>query len=272
MAACLLAILLPYTWQKAGFLLHVGVTLATILVIYRIGASQPYGVFAVIVLAYWCHGTDWRKVWKRTLPSCAALFMVMIAVGNFLVGREFLDDNGRFEIYRLAWSWTQVHGLFWTGWGAGAVQTVVPILQITEHIDEGHYFMWLHSDWFQIFIELGVFGLIFSLLAFGRLAYRAATNHNACDQAALWGFAAMALFNYPLRMPLTVYCLVLVCCRVEWGACLEDAPARFFEQQSSFENRKNSASQAAYRLFLIRLFLPRSLWRSEKPQAGGVRD
>jgi hypothetical protein len=204
MAGCLLAVLLPYIWQKVAVRLQLVATFLTVLVAWRLGASQPIGVLAVVIF-----------VGLKNFPLRLSMIGALIFGGFHFLGRDFLDNNGRFEIYHMAWNWSRSHGLFWTGWGAGSAQTVMPLIQLMKDSTEKTFFLWLHSDWLQILIEYGVFGFVFSLLAFGKLAHRAATQGNACDQAALWGFAAMALFNYPLRTPLTFFCLLMVCCFIQ---------------------------------------------------------
>ena len=207
MGGALLACLLPLVWEEIAATLPWAILawVLTALMAWRTQASIPVGVLGVVTVAYWL-----PKALKHAwIP--AAFLAGYISMEHWLLGRDLFDPNGRVPIYKLAMEYTQNHGLFLTGWGVGATQALMPILQQQTGTRLGNYFIWLHSDWLQTLTELGIPGLLFALLA----AWVLFSKSRGAPRAALLGFMGMACFDYPLRLPLTAFCLLLTCCLIE---------------------------------------------------------
>lgn len=222
MGAGLLAVLLPTLWGELDLIrieglklgLCIAVWLLTALAIWRTGTSIPIGVLWLTTSAYILY--RFPSWW--TAGMVVSLTVFMASTGFMLLGHDLLDENGRSPIYKLAMAWTSQQELWAFGWGAGAAQTIVPILQITQHVREQQYFMWLHSDWLQFAVEFGYVGFVCLMAAVARLLSLNFTNREPASAAMLLGFMGMGLFNYPLRMPITAFVLLLVVSRVEHHA------------------------------------------------------
>jgi hypothetical protein len=190
--------------------------LITLLVIWRTHTSVPWGVLGVVSAALLV-----SRLWSPTRLkslfliglSVLSLATMMIWVGHSLLGSDFWDQNGRFEIWSMAWAWFKTHGSLSVGLGYSTTQIFLPLEQIaTGHLRE-QAFLWLHNDWLQLAIEGGFVGMTCVYLTVGRLLY--ITWSKPTLFAALCGFMTLAVFNYPLRMPIHCYCLVLIAAMAE---------------------------------------------------------
>lgn len=246
MGAGLLAALLPALWDEfqvlpERFELPAGLLawFLTALVIWRTGTSIPIGVLWLVTASYLIY----RFPVRRTVFGVFSLTVFMAATGFLLLGHDFLDENGRTPIYKLAASWSSEQNLWHLGWGSGAFQTVMPILQITHHVREHDYFMWMHSDWLQFAVEFGYAGVLCLAPALARLGVLTLNNEDPASSAMLWGFMGMALFNYPLRMPITAFVLLLVVARVERHAPAQ-MPLGKFARSSHHKQSLSTAAQS----------------------------
>lgn len=223
MEASLLACLMPFVigflkdrlkWKH--WLLRfciLGVWLITLLAIYRTKASVPWGVLGVVSAALLIAESKTKRTLLVSGITIATLAISMILVGLHALGKDFWDQNGRLEIWQMAWNWSKSHGQLLLGTGFSTTQVLVPVEQmITGHFNNA-YFMWLHNDWLQLFLEGGIVGFVFFTLAFSRLVY--VTWKKPVLFASFMGFVTMGLFNYPLRMPIHCFCLFLVCALAE---------------------------------------------------------
>lgn len=226
MGASLLACVLPAAW---GFQ-HWGATRLrdwkvsiwaalssglTLWVICKTRASAPWGVLGVVTAAFMIDYVPRRtRVWGIAAILCLAAFM--ITLGQNYLGHDFWDQNGRFEIWRMAWGYFWAHAHPSVGFGYSSTQVLLPIEQIVTQHFHGDYFLWLHNDWLQLALEGGYVGMFCVFLALFRLV--AVSWKYPALFASLMGFVTLGLFNYPLRMPLHCLCLVLVCGLAESGA------------------------------------------------------
>lgn len=141
------------------------------------------------------------------------LAVLMCALGKFTLGSEFWDENKRFEIWRMAWDWMWINGRPSVGMGFSTSQVLIPIEQTLTGHYHGDYFLWLHNDWLQLAIEGGWVGMTCVFLSVTRLLML--SYKRPPFFAALCGFMTMGIFNYPLRMPIHCFCLVLICGMIE---------------------------------------------------------
>lgn len=226
MGASLLACLLPFLWIVGAVRLKsfsygplVWVFAMWVVVLGAIActhASVPWGVLGVVTGVFFI-----RRATKRgrylVLAGVGMLGAGMIYWGRAFLGPDFWDQNGRFEIWSMAWAWFRAHGNIWFGMGYSTTQILLPVEQVVTGHFRGDYFLWLHNDWLQLAIEGGVVGALCTALALSRLLVAGARH--ATVLASLSGFVTLACFNYPLRMPIHSMALVLVCGMVEaWAA------------------------------------------------------
>lgn len=194
--------LLPFFWGL------------TFLAVYRTKASVPWGVLGVVTAALIAHTL--RHRWVALLKAAVAitaLALGMIFIGQHFLGYEFWNQNGRFEIWTMAWQYYRAHGNAIYGFGYSTSQIFLPLEQIsTEHM-HGQTFLWLHNDWLQLAIEGGFVGMFCIFLSLGRLLKAAWAT--SAGLASLAGFVTLAAMNYPLRMPIHCYCLAVLCGLIE---------------------------------------------------------
>lgn len=211
MGASLLACLLPSVWAvspKFGKIMKPLAWVLTLAAIYKTRASVPWGVLGVVTsVAIAVNTFRYRRSWLWILGSFVSIAAFLSALGMRLLGDDFWDQNGRFEIWKMALDWSKTHGNMWFGQGFSSTQVLLPIEQVVMGHYHGDYFLWLHNDWLQIFIEGGYLGAACVALAVGRALW---VSRHKLILPSLCGFATLALFNYPLRMPIHVYCLVLM--------------------------------------------------------------
>lgn len=218
MAASLLACLLPFVWLLyRNPCLWLVSWLLTLLLAYRTGASVPWGILGVVTAAVWVSRNPRRML---CLPAFAA---ALIALGMTLLGHDFWDPNGRLEVWSMAWEWFRLHGSLVWGMGYSTSQVLLPLEQVVTGHYHGEYFLWLHNDWLQLFIEGGIVGMACLLLSLSRLLTVAWKSPALFG--SLTGFVALACFNYPLRMPIHCFCLMLI------GGMVESTDFRHFLQQ-----------------------------------------
>jgi hypothetical protein len=215
MGAGLLACLLPFVWGIfPAQSLRIAAWLLTLVMIYKTKTSVPWGVLGVttgvFLMAYMP-----RKARFLTLLHVLFMGVLMLSAGQRLLGADFWDQNGRFEIWRMAFDWMRAHGSLLLGMGYSSTQTLLPLEQAATGHFHGDYFLWLHNDWLQLFIEGGLLGMACLALAVGRLLWLAWASPTLLSGLA--GFMTLGLFNYPLRMPIHCYCLVLICGVIEYA-------------------------------------------------------
>lgn len=211
MGASLLVCLLPFVWDRFRLVwMDVVFWLLTALAIYRTHTSIAVGILAVVTVIYWL---------PKVEPIARHVFLILVGcafvIQHALSRKVLLDTNGRYPVWELAYTWTRDHGMIWTGIGAGSIQTIMPILQVQNGVRLPDFFIWLHSDWLQVLVEFGWIGLAFALLALGRLMWKAILSGRSGRIASLVGFSALAVFDYPIRLPIHFFCLLMICSLIE---------------------------------------------------------
>ena len=223
MGSSLLACLLPfvwslwislcheYRWRKAVVRIPLGVSwLVTFFVIYRTQASVPWGVLGVVTATALARNT-WaisRKAFFLGLGSIGVLATAMIEAGQHLLGYEFWNQNGRFEIWEMGWKHYRHFGSAIWGLGYASTQIFLPLEQLTTGHMHGQTFLWFHSDWLQLAIEGGFVGMFCVFLSLGR-ALKQSWGHTEY-LASLLGFVTLGVMDYPLRMPIHCFVLALI--------------------------------------------------------------
>lgn len=185
------------------------------LVVLAIVASQssvPYGVFSVVVAAYYFSKLRLR-VW---IPALIPL--VPLTIGLLVEKGNLFNSAKRFEAYKVFMTSWYDNANHWVGTGPGTFVTFDEIIQKNTGfmISKTHSFYWptLHSDLLQSVFETGYIGIILILLLFldaARRLYKREGGHTYF--AMLLGIFSAAIFDFPVRYFLmsflTVYSLSL---------------------------------------------------------------
>lgn len=209
MNGCLLAVTYPFAIELIGFEspLQKGLAAlppAAILASSFIGfARVSMGVFLIVVGCFWLCRASWR-------------YMAVVAIGTaILAGLLFgmtpglFDSNGRFGLYELVFTWLgqQPMGYRVFGFGNGSYFIFGPGIQRLYHFGDwnGSWNLWLHSDWLQVTFEQGAVGLgLYSWLAWDCF-WRVLRAGDTFLMAALFGFVATAVFEFPVHVALCAF-------------------------------------------------------------------
>lgn len=215
MNGCLIAVLYPFL---ARLLKSTGLKfilmILTFSVILMTGASIPIGVFLVVILTQFmvvCDEFELIKIPAWLFITAAVLISgLVLGVGWLIQGKELFNSTGRFEQWPIIAAWWHLHDFEIFGSGLGTTAHIVSAIQIHNILPGkmGSIMLWVHNEWLQIYLELGLVGLTLASISWGDIVMRAYTRPHLL---ASWvGFGAMAFFNYPLRLPIHLGCLVLL--------------------------------------------------------------
>lgn len=204
MNASLIVCLLPLlTWLKNRKLRWGGVAAG----LTAVGITQsvvPLGLTAVVGVAYLLSAGYWRFFRRFLLFPTLAAGGVLIVL---LVQDKYVTSSGRFEIWSMMTKYWWENGSALLGMGLGSVRTILPIVQTHTNTFWGEWFLWMHNDWLQTSVELGVLGALSAGVAW--LATCLMAWSRPALFASLMGWSACAFFNYPLRLPIHAACIVL---------------------------------------------------------------
>lgn len=196
MNGSLIAMTLPFAIHVGPCVLSLLIVPLSFLAILLTGASIPIGAFTVAIGSYLIASS--RKRW-------AAIQVVACITGSILVaaymklGSDLWYSSGRYQMWAFFIAWWNGKEMWMTGTGLGTSFSLLSWLQI--HYSKNHnIFMWMHNDWLQILFELGVFGLLSAVVAFKHIADKAMDRPHVV--AAWFTLGAVALVNYPLRLPI----------------------------------------------------------------------
>jgi hypothetical protein len=153
------------------------------------GRSLPIAVLFVGVAALLYSSKRYKEI--------AAALPVSLALGYLIKGGGLFASRGRDHIWKQALIFFRDHMPWAFGGGLGSFYVIGPTL--TTKLD-GVYFIWLHSDWLQIFFEQGFVGFNIILVM-----YLYALRRSRLDPklfAALAAYGAFAVANMPLHYPI----------------------------------------------------------------------
>lgn len=180
--------------------------LACVVLCWKGEASQP-----LVLMAIAFHLILFRNI-KFNVTLVQKITMVLIGlsivgiVGKFINPR-FLDNNNRFPIYKMAYTFWKQDISFWIfGTGNGSWSVWGPLLQKTTHILEGSTFSWMHSDFGQLIFEQGFLGFIL-LIATGCHAIVRAYRTPAMKRVAfsILVYGAGMVFQFPFHLPVHAF-------------------------------------------------------------------
>lgn len=170
------------------------------------GIVVSKGAIAFGVLGLIC-ASRIRRVW----PMVACLL-----AGGAVVGSKMINSSNRFDAYKVFVTHQIKMGSAGLGSGPGSFPVLAPTIQMMnnfmmEVVDgkmKGWWWPWLHSDFLQIFTELGIFGFVLSVYVYGS-ALICALKSKDYDLFSLGvGLGGAALLNYPFRYFSTAFLVV----------------------------------------------------------------
>lgn len=201
MNTSLLAVLYPFAqgWFAASL-----VSLAVL----DSGASTPLLVWGVVLFSLY------RKGGKKTL-----LISGLVGAGTLLLlwkHPEYLNDSTRFMNWKhyLKYFW---ENNIWIGNGAGTFKGLGPMIQ-GLYGEKKEWLFWAHNEYLEILFEYGIVGFTLfmsSLAVLVRLTYT--TAYKGKHRAALLGIMACAVTDYPLRLAMFAFCIVLILKELVYG-------------------------------------------------------
>lgn len=214
MNGCMIAVLLPFAALLfQGVPEYVWIALAAT-AIFKTDASIPVGVlFVVVSSGYWA-----KNGWLFGLRQLVVMTPLFV-VGYYLNPAQFFTTTGRWHIWTETLSWWWSSGKLWFGLGTGALDTILRHKLSTDP----HYktVIWAHNDYLQVLFDNGIVGLCFLLIALVKTLEKSFSRpwlFSAC-----MGYAATALFNFPMHVPLHAMVGLLLVWMV-W--CTEDLHVR----------------------------------------------
>jgi hypothetical protein len=168
--------------------------LPTLFFVLHSGATTPILVFGVTL--FWIY----RKYWRYTVPAVLAG-----AVAVWKLFPNYLDDSARYQNW-----WLYLDKILdapWFGHGAGSFAVLGPAIQ-GLHGEKGNWLVFAHNEYLQIAFEYGGLGLLMAALVLGTAIYRYRSQPET--QATLFGLAACSLTNFPLRLAVPAFIIVLI--------------------------------------------------------------
>lgn len=139
-------------------------------------------------------------------PRAWLLQTMLLTVGLFILFMppHFWSDNGRFQVWELAYNWwdAQEPLVFFLGAGAGATPILVPLIQVQGHesITGTNFFMFFHNEFLQVLFEQGFIGLLCLLGLYSTALLRSWERLHL--RAAIGAYGVVMCTNFPFRWPL----------------------------------------------------------------------
>lgn len=167
---------------------------AAILAAFMTRASSPVLCLTAVIVT--------RLFMKKPSMGIAAILISPFAYVRMKDLGIAMTDNGRFAIWGHITEWWYSQSLWKVMFGNGLSTTRVlaQVYQETNNFMTDSAIFWLHNDWIQTMIELGVVGLACALILFVRMFYYLVVT-DSIDRRhylpALMAYSACMVVNYP---------------------------------------------------------------------------
>lgn len=107
----------------------------------------------------------------------------------------------RIEAWTMFINYYVTHNLTFFGSGPGTFKFYGPMIQATQGWKYGDWWLWAHSDWIQVYLELGVIGLVLAMGTF--FTVLKASFNRPLLFGAVASYGAIMLGNYPCHIAMT---------------------------------------------------------------------
>lgn len=198
MGCCFVIMTLPLIPRDRFKLLpRIGFGLA-VLCVYLIKASTPVLALAALIGSYIFTSSRRKYLW--------VLLGIPVICLSLLPYSFWMQDNGRFWIWKIATNWWAEQGIGTVLFGTGLSTTrvLLPIVQSFHTTNmEGPWFFWMHNDWLQILFEQGVVGLSAALLLFGYILKTSIKDRGLFS--AIIVYSAVMVTNFPMHWPVQAF-------------------------------------------------------------------
>lgn len=224
MVGSLIAVTWPFAIKHAGK--YWGWVLLPLPAVFMSDSSQPILIFCVVLFAVlWGKYKKTQGVYPFKDPTViigtVVVPLLLVSCGVYgIAGSQdsFFNPNGRLWAIQNGWEFMREFKWYLTGFGLNLSTSFIPIINnieftergLTRHSEFGFWF-WFHSDWFQLFFEMGIIGVIAYAGLFLRCLWGAIRMDYLLAGAVL-GWGAMACFNFPVHQPVHA----LVGCTLVW--------------------------------------------------------
>jgi hypothetical protein len=146
-----------------------------------------------------------KKTLVAGLIGCACTYGVAI---NYF-GQKFMNDDGRYHVWKMALAQWLDMGHYVLGAGTGTFSIFGPAVQKANGYTQ--FFLWAHNDWLQVLFEQGVLGLVLTALVFVCMLSGSLKTRGYWLFVTVIGLGLAAVTQMPLRIfPLAVFS-ALVC-------------------------------------------------------------
>lgn len=196
--ATLIAIILPSMFHKYKWFL--------VLPIISIIISKSNTGLMLLGFQILCYLWATQRINRTLMIEVICCFGGVTGLYKLFMGWKFLDDSGRYVIWRWAWEYFLNSKQYLFGLGSGTFQLLGPTMQ-KEH-NHIAYFIWMHNEFLQVLFEQGIIGLSISLIAFG---FMWKTAQKPWLKACLGTIFLACFTQFPFRMlPSCLFCAMIL--------------------------------------------------------------
>lgn len=182
--------------------LHILLGLAAVLV-----SKTTMGIVGILAILGYVAFYEIKN--KKILLIAPIVFAGIVGVSYYLYGPELYSFTGRIEVWELAYKfWSQEWNMIVFGTGGGTFSFMMPVIQKLSKFLSYGYFVFLHSDIFQVTFEFGLIGLFLFSAFFIKIIYELHSNSKNELTCFFVVLVVSCLGNFPFRLGPDVF---LIC-------------------------------------------------------------
>lgn len=130
-------------------------------------------------------------------PILLAFLIFGVSLGSY-VKPEFFNHLSRYDAWPMFTKWYLDNDYLNLGSGSGTFKFYGPFIQHENKWLEGYWWLWLHNDWLQVFLEFGVIGIILAIATYASLLCKSFNRPLLFGAVIAYGVVMLA--NYPLHI------------------------------------------------------------------------
>jgi len=190
-------------------------------------ASQPISIWIAVCIFAFLAKKPRLKVGEKELDISFGSrlgLVLLVGLGAFCllpeINPDFMNSNGRFPIYKMAYDFFIQRWEFITfGLGTGSFYMWGPMLQLDSGLSTQHGFSWLHSDILEIIFGTGLIGGVLALGVGIQAFLRPWKTPLYAFSISFLGYVLTMVFNLPMHYPILAFLgmfLLAVCLRCQY--------------------------------------------------------